>query len=148
MRWEFLRGDTALDTSVLVEIALATREGRFLVKLIVDETVTPYTTSLNVTEALYVLCRVLGFEEAERRMNLILDSGYFNVVSSERLSKLVAQCKCVFPVSIADCYTLALAKQYSIPALFYKPEKELQPILEKVKEWIGNEILFLAEYLR
>ncbi|MEM1908095.1 MAG: hypothetical protein QXH81_04090 [Thermofilaceae archaeon] len=51
-------------------------------------------------------------------------------------------------MSIAGRYALALAKQYSIPALFYKPEKGLQPILEKVKEWIGDEILFLAGYLR
>lgn len=147
MKKGFLRGGTALDTSILVEVALATEHGKRFVELIVDEDALLYTSSLNVTEALYVLCRVLGSAEASKRVDLMLDSGYFTVISAERLSQLAAQCKCSFPLSLADCHSLALAKQYRIPVLFYRRERELEPLLEKLREWVGSELLFLAELL-
>lgn len=122
-----MRGDMALDTSVLLEIALATEEGRGLIKLIVDEELKPHTTSLNITEALYVICRLMGMEEAERRIGLMLDSGYFNVVNADRV-----------PISIVDCHTLALAREYGMPALSYRPEREFEPIIEGAEEVGGQ----------
>lgn len=143
MRRKYLEGDIVLDTSVLIEIALASDKGLELVKLIIDEAFTPYTTSLNVIEALYVMCRLFGIEDAEKRIDLIVKSGYFNIVSSDRVGRTAAQCKCLFPLSIVDCHTLALAKEYNIPVLFYRVEKEFKPILGKLKEWVGNEIFFV-----
>lgn len=134
-----------LDTSILVEIALATEHGKELVELVIDRVLTPYTTSLNITEALYVICRLLGMNEAEKRVDLIVDSGYFNVVSSDRVSRSAVQCKCLFPVSIVDCHTLALAKEYNLPVLFYRMEREFEPIVGDLKKWIENEIFFLVE---
>ena len=145
MRKRCLEGDIVLDTSILVEIIFATEKGKELAKLIIDEVITPYTTTLNVTEAIYVMCRLLGMEEAERRVNLMLNTGYFNVVSSDRVGRSAAWCKCLFPISIVDCHTLALAREYNMPVLFYRMEKEFEPIVNDLKKWLGNEIIFLVE---
>lgn len=145
MRRRLLEGDIVVDTSILVEIAFATEDGKELTRLIVDDAITPHTTTLNFTEAFYVICRLLGVEEAEKRTSLMLNSGYFNVVSSDRVGWDAARCKCLFPVSIVDCHTLALARKYSMPALFYRAERELEPIVEDLKEWLGNKILFFVK---
>lgn len=145
MRRKFLEGDIVIDTSILIEIALATEDGKKLVKLIVDEVLTPYTTSLNIIEALYVLCRLFGMSKAEKRIDLMVDSGYFNIVSSDRIGKSAAECKCLFRISIIDCHTLALAREYNMPVLFYRREKEFEPIVDDLKEWIRNRILFLVK---
>jgi len=84
-------------------------------------------------------------KEAEKRVNCIINSGYFNVVNSDSVSKSAAQCKCLFPISIIDCHTLALAKEYGIPVLFYKLEKEFEPIIDELKKWVGSEILFIIK---
>ena len=145
MKRKYIEGDIVLDTSILIEIALATEEGKKLTELIIDEILVPYTTSLNITEALYVICRLFGMKEAEKRVNCIINSGYFNVVNSDSVSKSTAQCKCLFPISIIDCHTLALAKEYGIPVLFYKLEKEFEPIIDELKKWVGSEILFIIK---
>ncbi len=145
MRKKSLRGDIVLDTSVLVEILFATSTGKKLIDHIIDRAITPYTTTLNITEALYILCRLLGMGEASKRINLLLDSGYLEIISSDKISIQAAECKCIFPISIADCHTLALAKEYGIPALFYRLENEFKPILDRLKTWINNEIYFIIE---
>ena len=148
MRRRRLEGDIAVDTSILVEVALGTRSGKDLARLMIDGAIIPYTTSLNVTELLYVLCRLLGMEEAERRVRLLLDSGYLIIVSSDRVSRTAADCKCRFPLSIVDCHILALAKDYGLPVVFYRKERELERVLEGMKKWLGIELFFLTELAR
>ena len=137
-----LKGELVLDTSVLIEIALATSTGKKLIDDIINGGIKPYTTSLNIMEALYILCRLLGIDEARKRIDLMKDSGYFEIVNSNEILLEAAECKCLFPISIADCHTLALAKKYGFPALFYKLEKEFVPIIKKLKQWVREEILF------
>jgi len=140
-----LKGDMVFDTSIIIEISLATTYGKELIKSIIEEEIIPYTTMLNITEARYILCRMLGMNESLKRIRLILDSNYFTIVNTDTLSDLVSTCKCRFPVSLADCHTLSLAKKMSLPALFYKLESGFRPIIQELKDWIGNEILFLVE---
>lgn len=145
MRRGVLRGDMALDTSVLVEVALATSTGRELTEQILSENVRPYVTVLNLAELLYVLCRLLGMGEAEERVKLIVDSNYFEIIGSDDLWRYVADCKCRFAVSLADCHTLALARKYGIPALFYRLESEFKPITAELRAWVGSEVFFIRE---
>ncbi|MEB3779092.1 MAG: hypothetical protein GSR85_02505 [Desulfurococcales archaeon] len=46
-----MKRDIVLDTSILVEVALATDTGVRLIDYIINERIKPYTTSLNVVEA-------------------------------------------------------------------------------------------------
>ena len=62
-----MKGDIVLDTSILVEIALATDTGMRLIDYIINERIKPYTTSLNVVEAFYVICRLLGKEGSKEK---------------------------------------------------------------------------------
>lgn len=140
-----MRGDIAVDTSVLVEALLATEHGRRFIDMVLAEEIAPYTTALNVTEALYILCRLLGPGEAERRVGMLLDSGYLMVVDPRRVGRSAAMCKCRFPVSMVDCHTLALARDYGMPALFYRVEREFRGILEELEKWVGGSLLFLAD---
>ncbi len=145
MKKRLLRGDMVVDTSILIEIALATKTGRMLLDNIIDELIKPYTTTLNITETLYIICRILNLDEAKKRLRLIIDSGYFKIISSNKVGMYVAECKCMFPISIVDCHTLALARRYGLPALFYRLEKGFKPIRERLEEWIGNKIYFIVE---
>ncbi len=145
MRKEFLRGDMVLDTSILVEIVFATDIGRELIDHILNDVIRPYTTTLNITETLYIVCRLLGIEEAKKRVNLLVDSGYLEIVNSDNVSLSAAECKCRFPISMVDCHTLALAREYKIPALFYRLENRFKPIVNQLKTWINNEIYFITE---
>lgn len=133
------------DTSILVEILLATENGKQLIDEIVNENITPYTTTLNITETLYILCRLLGLEEAKKRIKLLVNSGYLETVSSDNLSLEAAECKCLFPISIVDCHTLALSRKQGKPALFYKPEKEFKQIISKLETWTKNKIYFITQ---
>ena len=145
MKGVSLKGDMVFNTSIIIEISLATTYGKELIKSIIEEEIIPYTTMLNITEARYILCRMLGMNESLKRIRLILDSNYFTIVNTDTLSDLVSTCKCRFPVGLADCHTLSLAKKMSLPALFYKLGNEFRPIIQELKDWIGNEILFLVE---
>ena len=144
MRRESLKGDMVFDTSIIIEMSLATTYGKELIKSIIKEEIVPYITMLNITEAKYILCRILGIDESLKRIGLILDSNYFTIVNTDTLSDLVSICKCRFPISLADCHTLSLAKKLSLPVLFYKLEKEFRPIVQELKNWINSEILFLV----
>lgn len=131
------------DTSVLVEIALATEDGKQLIDEIVGGNITPYTTTLNLTETLYILCRLLGLEEARKRINLMVGSGYFEIVSSDYVSLEAAECKCLFPITIVDCHALALSRKTRKPSLFYGLEKEVKQIVNSLELWTGNKIYFI-----
>ncbi len=104
----------------------------------------PYTTALNITEALHVTCRLLGIREARKRIELLINSGYFKTVSSDHVSLEATECKCKFPISIVDCHTLALARKYEIPALFYRLEEEFKPVISEIKAWINNEMKYIS----
>jgi len=132
------------DTSVLIEILFATDVGNELIDNILNNNIKPYTTTLNITEALYVTCRLLGMREARKRIELLLNSGYFKTVSSDNVNFEAAECKCKFPISIVDCHTLALARKYEIPVLFYRLEEEFKLVINEIKAWINNEIYFLV----
>ncbi len=105
-----LKGELVLDTSILIEIALATSTGKKLIDDIINGGIKPYTTSLNIMEALYILCRLLSIDEARKRIDLMKDSGYFEIVNSNEILLEAAECKCLFPISIPTATRLHLLK--------------------------------------
>ena len=140
---KLLRGAYVLDASVLIEILAGSRFVTKLVDSMVAGDVEAYAVRLGLTEALYVTCRLWGWERALQRIQILIDSGTITVVEDEKVWDYAASCKCEIPVSLGDCYTLSAAKKYGLKPLFLKPEEELLKNLEKIKAWLGRE----PEYL-
>jgi len=98
---------------------------------------------LVIAELRYVLCRKLGWQESEERVNKLLASGYIKVEDTLKLINQAAKTKCRRAISLSDCFTLALAHCITGSALFAKPEDDLTK--EMKKEPFEAKILFLSE---
>ncbi|MBO3753316.1 MAG: PIN domain-containing protein [Candidatus Brockarchaeota archaeon] len=107
-----------------------------------SETVYGNISELCVAEVGYVFCRKLGGREARVRIKNLLDSGYFFVHDDSELIEHAAEYKCKRSLSLADCFTLALAKKIDVPALF----AEAELIREISSEPFDVEILFLEDF--
>lgn len=138
-----LRGAYVLDASVLIEVLAGSELVRGLVNSIAAGEIEAYVTRLGLTEALYVTCRLWGWETASQRMKILIDSKTIAIIEDDELWDHAADCKCKIPISLGDCYTLALAKKYGIKPMFLKPERELRKNQKKIEEWLGEE----PEYL-
>jgi len=142
---ELPRGKLVLDTSVIVELLLSTIRGNVIKRMIQDGEIIPYVTHITLAEALYVLCRHIGWRTASEKVTSLVRSGYFIVEDVGRIFELSAKYKCERKVSLADCFTLGLAKYVSAPALFAVREKELAD--ENEKRPFDVQILFLEDLL-
>jgi len=140
-----LRGAYVLDAGVLIEILAGSKLIRGLVDSIAEGEVVAYATRLGLTEALYVTCRLWGWERASQRSQILTDSKMIMVVEDDEVWDHAADCKCRVPISLGDCYTLALAKKYGLKPLFLRPEKELRRNQKKIKEWLGEEPEYLID---
>lgn len=116
----------ALDGSIL--IALATNQKDKITELrnkILNEEISAYTTEIALTEMIYILCRKINAEIATQKYHDLINSKYITIIPTKELIYEAAKIKCTRKISIADCYTIALAKTYNCKALFAYPEKEL-----------------------
>ena len=118
-----LRGSYVLDASVLIEILAGNKLTMGLVDSIVACDIEAYAVRLGLTEALYVTCRLWGWDKALQRMQILIDSGTITIIEDDQVWNYAANCKCKIPVSLGDCYTLATAKKYNLKPLFLKSEK-------------------------
>ena len=139
-----LRGRLVLDASVLIEILAGSKPATALVDSIVSGEAEVYATRLGLTEALYVTCRLWGWEKALERIQALIDSGMVAIIEDEEIWSLAASCKCRIPISLGDCYTLAAAKRYRLRPLFLKPEKELLENTERIRQWLDGNPEYLA----
>ncbi len=87
---------------------------------------------------MYILCRKLNFEFTENKKDLLLRSGMIKIIDTKILMEEASKLKCKYPIALgkypialADCYTLALAKLFNCIALFAKEESEIKSIIEK-----------------
>jgi len=120
-----LSGSFSLDSGVLIEILASTSSGQHIVQGLLSDSITAYTSYLNLSEAEYILCRKLGAELSRTKVDNLLRSNYITVVDMERLHVLAAQIKCERALALADCYSLATAKITNSRALFAFKEEEL-----------------------
>jgi len=138
-----IKGRMAFDTSILLEQLLSSKRGIIIKDYVVRGEIIPYITEVTLTETLYVLCRHIGWNRAKERVKLLVDSGFFIVEDLEHIREHAAQYKCKRRISLADCFTLGLAKYISAPALFAFKEKEI--VEENSKEPFDVEIIFLDD---
>lgn len=139
-----LVGSLAFDTSVILELLYSTPHGSKLKEALKTETVHGNISEISVAEVKYILCRRLGGEEAHVRVKNLLDSGYVFTHEDSELIEHAAEYKCKRSLSLADCFTLALAKKIDVPALFAKKEAEL--MREISNKPFDIEILFLEDF--
>jgi len=132
----------ACDASVLIDL-LVSGSANPLFGEIIANAVEPCTTELAITEAQYILCRKLGAATAETKIDNLLASHAYEIFCISSLRPLASKIKCLRAISLADCFTIALASIHGIPALFATRETEIDQELEKSP--FPSNIYFLDE---
>jgi len=140
-----LAGSMAFDTSALLELIFSTPSGLKLKEALLAERALGHASEYSIFELKYVLCRRLGWNEAERRVKALVASGYITLHEVSRLMDAAALLKCKHGIAAGDCFTLAVAKRIEGPALFARREEELVKAIEK--GGIEIEVLFLEDYV-
>jgi hypothetical protein len=136
-------GNMVFDTSVLVELALASPTSRKIQDSILDGQVRPTTGELNVTELGYVLCRNLGRELSKRGVELLRLSNQFRILPCSSFLDNAAEMKCARSISLVVCVTISMGESLSLPVLFARLETELKAEIKK--KAFGTKIAFLNE---
>jgi predicted nucleic acid-binding protein len=138
-----LEGSMVFDTGILLELIYSTEKGRKLKEALKSERILGNTSEVNIAETRYVLCRRIGENESRRRVDALISSGYIVLHGISGLVDYASQYKCKRSISLADCFTLALAKKMDVPAVFARREEEL--LREMLRERFDVEILFLED---
>jgi predicted nucleic acid-binding protein len=139
-----LSGRLAVDASVLIELASAMPLGVSFKDLLKSGVVEAFVSEVAVVELMYVVCRKHGLAVSKKRVDDVLQSGYFHVEDSSFLIEDAARLKCERALSLADCFCLALARRFACRALFARREGDLTR--EMRKKTFDVEILFLEDY--
>ena len=140
-----MRGNTALDTSALIEFLTGTEAGETIKTYF--ETLKPEETTncsiLTISEIFYILCRLKGPKFAEEKVNDMLKSQILQVYNTTDLAIQTGKIKCKRAISLADCSCIATAKLANAKAVFARKEEELAREMERKP--INVEITFLQE---
>lgn len=128
-----------IDTGVFIELLEGTHLGlKFKEHILNDPYISQFLLSPFVeTELKYLLCRNFGFKKAKKIVESFLKD--FFILSELELRNQASKLKCKYPISIADCYSLSIAKLNSIP-VYYKKEQE---ITEKIELLTDFQIKFI-----
>jgi len=138
-----LRGNLALDSSVLIEYLMGTKTGEILREYF--ETLKPEEkvgcSLLTISEVFYVLCRLRGARFAEEKINDMLASRVLDIYGSTEVAIRAGKIKCERNISLADCSCIAVAEMTNAKAVFAEREKEL--VKEMERKPFNVEIIFL-----
>ena len=138
-----LKGKLAVDASALIELIACETLGQKLKQALEDDLVEAWTTELALTELRYILCRKLGWPESSKRVDKLLESGYFKIEDTMKLMNEAAKLKCCRAISLPDCFTISLAKEISGNALFARKEQDLTT--EMQRKPFDVSVLFLED---
>jgi len=117
----------SFDSGVLVEMLL----GKIVSGPLLESTITANTCYFNLTEAEYVLCRLLDRTQARSKVDNLVRSNYFNLTDVAELYANAAEIKFERALALGDCYTIANAKVTGSTALFAFREEELKNEMER-----------------
>ncbi len=138
-----LRGNTALDSSAIIEYIAGTRVGDVLRNYFEtigrDETVAISLFALS--ESFYILCRLKGPTFAKEALDEL--TSYVEVSSSTQIALQAGRIKCERSISLVDCSCLAVAKLTNARAVFATREEEI--IREMKRKNFDVEIVFLED---
>ena len=140
-----LRGNIALDSSVLIEYLMGTKTGETIKEYF--ETLKPEETVscsiLTIAEIFYVLCRLRGAAFAADKIDDMLKSQALEVYNTTELAIRTGKIKCERAVSLADCSCIATAELANAKAVFARKEKEL--VKEMERKPFDVEMIFLEK---
>jgi len=134
----------ALDTGTLIELIFSTPRGLKLKEALEKGLIEAYATEISIAELRYILCRRLGLAESKERVDKLLASGYVVIEDTTPLIEDASRYKCERSISLADCFSLALAQKTFCNALFAKREEELNREIQR--KAFDVEVLFLEDY--
>ncbi len=119
----------AIDTGVLLEILAKSSMGQKFKKQILEKRTSTdiFISPLTVTELLYILGRLHGFEEGKHIIQEFVEP--FKIYEEKILRENAAKLKMEFGIAIADCYVIALGQLKNIP-IYMKREREINDILQ------------------
>ncbi|KKK45151.1 hypothetical protein LCGC14_0796470 [marine sediment metagenome] len=121
--------EVVFDGGTIIQLLLSGDESD-LYKNMLNNDITPMTTSLAIIETGYILCRKIGRQRAFDKVDNLIDSSFISIYSLEKILRDVSILKCDNPIALPDCATIALATKNKIPALFAKKEGELKNLLQ------------------
>ncbi len=119
-----LTDSITIDTGVLIEFLENSPLGIAFYQKVLEnpEIKNFYLSPIVETELKYIFCRREGFKNAIQIISELLKD--FTVLFEEELRNEAAQLKCNYTISIADSYSLAVAKLQKIP-IYMKKETEI-----------------------
>jgi len=117
-----------VDTGVWIEYFIETTLGQKFKEKIVESRISIYISETVVSEIFYVLCRQKGYQEAKKKIDMVLDGA--EVIEGREIQMIAGKFKCERAISLSDCFTIAVSKSMGYPALF-KEEEEIRKELQK-----------------
>ncbi len=119
----------AVDTGVLFEFLDDSNLGKvFYQKVLKNPQFQKfYISPLTDVELKYLMCRQSGYKEAKEFISDFLKD--FIIYPESELRDEAFRLKCNFPISISDCYSLAVGKILNIP-IYMKKEKKIDQVLD------------------
>jgi len=142
-----------LDTSVLIEYIVLRSKYRSKVAKLFDMAlngrVELYVNPITLSETLYVASKIYEAAGLEKPNSEALDfvewiKGRAKIVGiSEDVAFRAGELKKMLHIALPDCYVIAVAESVKATPLFKIVEKEMKPVLAKLK-MLG--VKFLEEY--
>lgn len=136
------KNSIVIDTGVFIEYFEKTEAGiKFKKKLLMDPDIIHYHLSpLVETELKYLFCRKWGKQKGFLLVEELLMN--YSIHSESDLRDEASRLKCNYSISLADCYSLAIATLNTFP-IYFKKEAE---ILENLKSLSKEaELLFIED---
>lgn len=134
-----------IDTGIIFEILSGTEAGKICQEMLFNspDIGEHWITDLGFTEILYLLCRSLKSGELTKAIKQIKNLVEISTITD--LTSRAGNIKCKFPISIPDCFNIALAEKIEGKAIF-KHEKEINDVLKKTNEKIDSCIVFIDDF--
>ncbi len=130
-----------VDTGVWIEYFLETILGQKFKEKIVEGRISIYISETVVSEIFYVLCRRKGYQEAKKKIDMVLDGT--EVIEGREIQMIAGNYKCERAISLSDCFTIAVSKSMGLPALF----KEEEEIRQEINKKAFDVELYFLEYI-
>jgi hypothetical protein len=136
------KASITVDTGILIELLEDSDLGKVFYQKVLEKPQFQniYISPLTDTELKYIFCRRNGYNDAKELVLEFLKD--FIICSESELRDEAFRLKCNFPISIADCYSLAVGKVFNIPVYMIK-EKEIEKVIDKLLSMV--KVIFIDD---